>query len=279
MQMTIEEKLSRLRSSIGARGSMLVSFSGGVDSSLLAVIARGVLGNRCRCAIIAGPLIPASSVREADAIAREHDLDLEVIRTDLPRDGPVAANLPDRCYHCKKEIIRVLKARQGALGLSCIADGINLSDTGEHRPGIIASTEEGVVHPFIEAGITKEDIREIARMLGCSFAKKPSAACLASRIPYGDKLTREKLAMIETAEDFLKSEGFSQHRVRVHGALARIEVKPKDFPAIIAMRERFILALSAMGFSYVTLDLKGYRTGSMDEVLNDTERKDTRNEQ
>jgi uncharacterized protein len=142
-----------------------------------------------------------------------------------------------------------------------------MSDTYEHRPGLAASSEEGIVHPFIEAGITKQEIRDIARACGLPVWQKPSAACLSSRIPYGEEITCDKLRMIEMAEAFLSAQGFSQLRVRVHGPVARIEVLPKNIQKIVAIREEIVTSFRAIGFSYITLDLEGYRSGSMDEVL------------
>jgi uncharacterized protein len=182
-------------------------------------------------------------------------------------DGTFCSNPEDRCYHCKKISAVYLKQRAAELGLPCIADGINVSDTGEHRPGLRASDEEGIVHPFIEAGCTKQDIRDIARECGLPVWQKPSAACLSSRIPYGEAITREKLRMIEEAEAFLSASGFGQLRVRAHGTIARIEVHKEEMGRILEQREEVHAKLRSLGFSYVTLDLGGYRSGSMDEVL------------
>jgi uncharacterized protein len=176
-------------------------------------------------------------------------------------------NPADRCYYCKKISAVHLKQRAAELGLTCIADGINVSDTGEHRPGLRASTEEGILHPFIEAGITKQDIRDIARELGLLVWQKPSAACLASRIPYGDAITAGKLQRIEEAEAFLAGLGIGQLRVRLHGNLARIEVHKEDTGKILEQQSAVVRHFKSLGFVYVTLDLEGYRSGSMDEVL------------
>ena len=265
------EKLERLRKTIADTGSMLIAYSGGVDSALLAVIAHNVLGSRSRCILLDSPVVPRSAINEAKAIACEHGLDLEIIPVPVMKNARFRKNPAERCYFCKKSSAVLLKQRQKDLGFSTIADGINVSDTGEHRPGITASTEEGIVHPFIEAGITKEDIREIARSLDCSFWNKPSAACLSSRIPYGEEITEEKLARIESAEDFLREEGFTQFRVRAHGTMARIEVLQQDIPMLIRIKDELVKKLKETGFSYITLDLEGYRSGSMDEVLHGKE--------
>jgi len=263
----IADKINDLKAKIAARDTMIVAYSGGVDSALLGVLAREILGDRSRCILLDSPVVPRSAIREARAIAKECGLDLEVLPVSVMEDARFVKNPPGRCYFCKKNSSVMLKQRKDELGFACIADGINASDLGEHRPGITASTEEGIVHPFVEAGITKDDIRAIARDYGCSFWNKPSAACLSSRIPYGEEITTEKLGMIEAAEAFLQEKGFTQFRVRVHGVIARIEVPGGDIQKIIKLREETVKKLKEIGFSYVVLDLEGYRSGSMDEVL------------
>jgi uncharacterized protein len=260
-------KRELLREKIAGCGSMIVSFSGGVDSGVLAVIAREVLGSKSRCVFLDSPVVPRRALKEARQIAKKYGLDLDVIPLRVMDDERFRANPPDRCYWCKKKSAAVLKWRAADLGFSCVADGTNLSDTHEHRPGLAAGSEEGIVHPFLEAGITKEDIREIARLSGLPFWEKPSAACLSSRIPYGDGITREKLRLIEDAEAFLHTKGFAQVRVRVHGNVARIEISPKEMPALLVIHRIVAETLRSIGFAYVTLDLGGYRSGSMDEIL------------
>lgn len=260
------EKFSILKDRIIEKKSVLVSYSGGVDSGLLAVLAAGVLGERAYCVLLDSPLVPRSAIEDAERIARTYGLVLEIISTpDL--DEQVRKNPSDRCYHCKKNDALILKRRADELGISCIADGLNRSDLSEHRPGLRAGTEEGIWHPFIEAGITKDEIRAFARTCGLAFWDKPSAACLSSRIPYGEEITREKLCMIERAEDLLHEQGFVQVRVRYHAGIARIEAEPSEMVRLLAMREYFTDHLKKAGFTYITLDLDGYRPGSMDEVL------------
>jgi pyridinium-3,5-biscarboxylic acid mononucleotide sulfurtransferase len=265
--MNSAEKTKRLKEIIASKGSMLVSFSGGTDSALLAVLAKEVLGNNTRCVLLDSPVVPRAAIAEARNIAEESGLDLEIIPVQVLDDERFSKNPPERCYWCRKRSARVLKWKRDDLHFACIADGLNVSDTSEHRPGLAASTEEGIVHPFIEAGITKGDIRTIAQDMGLKFWNKPSAACLSSRIPYGDEITTKKLVMIEQGEEFLHASGFSQCRVRMHGDIGRIEVMNIDVPKLLVLRESLVKTFKTIGFVYITLDLEGYRTGSMDEVL------------
>jgi uncharacterized protein len=265
--MNIAEKTQALKEIITSKGSMLISFSGGVDSSLLAVLAKEALAKNTRCVLLDSPVVPRAAITEARQIAEEFGLQLEIIPVRIMDDERFVKNPTERCYWCKKKSANVLKWRKEALHYTCIADGINVSDKGEHRPGLAASTEEGIVHPFMEAGITKADIRKIAQEYGLQFWNKPSAACLASRIPYGDEITPTKLAMIEEGEEFLHTSGFSQCRVRMHDSIARIEVVKDDVTKLLAMQDLLVKSFKTIGFTYVTLDLEGYRSGSMDEVL------------
>ncbi|MCX6683451.1 MAG: ATP-dependent sacrificial sulfur transferase LarE [Methanoregula sp.] len=265
--MNTAEKTQALKDIIASKGSMLISYSGGVDSALLAVLATEVLGNNTRCILLDSPVVPRAAIEDARQIAQDYHLSLEIIPVRVMDDEHFVKNPAERCYWCKKNSAKVLKWREEALHFACIADGINVSDKGEHRPGLLASTEEGIIHPFLEAGITKADIREIAKDSGFQFWNKPSAACLSSRIPYGDEITTTKLTMIEEAEVFLHTNGFSQCRVRMHGNIARIEVVNDDVPKLLAIQDSLVRAFKTIGFTYVTLDLEGYRSGSMDEVL------------
>ncbi len=265
--MNSKEKTLALKDMIASKGSMLISYSGGVDSALLAVLATDVLGSNARCALLDSPVVPRAAVAEAQQIAQDYHLAMEIIPLRVMDDERFTKNPADRCYWCKKKSAKVLKWRKDALHLACIADGTNASDTGEHRPGLLASTEEGIIHPFLDAGITKADIREIAQATGLQFWDKPSAACLSSRIPYGDEITHKKLTMIEEAEAFLHANGFSQCRVRLHGGIARIEVTGDDMQKLLTNRQELENMFRTIGFTYVTLDLAGYRSGSMDEVL------------
>jgi uncharacterized protein len=265
--MNSSEKMLALKELITSKGSMLISYSGGVDSALLAVVATEVLGSNARCVLLDSPVVPRAAVEEAQQIALDYHLSLDIIPVRIMDDEHFVKNPAERCYWCKKKSSKVLQWRKEELRISCIADGINVSDTGEHRPGLKASTEEGIIHPFLETNITKADIREIARAKGLRFWNKPSAACLSSRIPYGDEITFKKLTMIEEAEEFLHASGLTQCRVRMHGNIARIEVMNDDLMKLLAMQDRLVKTFKTIGFTYVTLDLEGYRSGSMDEVL------------
>ncbi len=265
--MNSREKTQTLKETIASKGSMLVAFSGGVDSSLLAVLAKEVLGNNIRCVLLDSPVVPRAAIAEAQQIAEEYCLQLEIIPVCVMEDVRFTKNPPDRCYWCKKISAEVLKKRRDSLGFACIADGINVSDLGEHRPGLVASNEEGIIHPFLQTGITKADIREIAQVCGFHFWDKPAAACLSSRIPYAEEITDKKLNMVEAAETYLHSSGFSSCRVRMHGSIARIEVVKDDMQKLLCNREDLVRTLRSIGFTYISLDLEGYRSGSMDEVL------------
>jgi uncharacterized protein len=261
------QKHEALRKNIASRRSMLVAFSGGVDSSLLAVLAREVLGDKTRCVLLDSPVVPRTAIADAERIAMDRGLSLEIVPVRLMNDEQFVKNPPDRCYHCKKNAAKILKEKADEQGLACVADGANASDIGEHRPGIAADDEEGICHPFIETGITKHDIRTIARKCGLDVWQKPQSACLASRIPYGDEITEEKLSMIEEAEEFLHDKGFGQVRVRIDRNSARIEVIKVDMQKLLSIHRDVVKKLKSIGFSYIAVDLEGYRSGSMDEVL------------
>lgn len=258
-------KLVALEAELARLGPVFVSFSGGVDSSLLAVVARRVLGDDMACGLLDSPLIPRAEVAEAGAIAAAYGLPLAVLSFDPLSDPAVAGNSVDRCYHCKRAAHAVLRREATKQGIATVVDGVNCSDLGEHRPGLSASDKAGIRHPFVAAGIAKEDVRAIARALGLPFAEKPSAACLASRVPYGEELTPATLARVEAGEAALHDLGFLACRVRAHGRLARIEVPVADLGRAFASAGSLVAALKATGFAYVALDLEGYRTGAMDE--------------
>ncbi|WP_084600681.1 ATP-dependent sacrificial sulfur transferase LarE [Methanolacinia paynteri] len=261
---SFDEKIRKLKEVINSAGSLLVSYSGGVDSTVLAVAANEVLPARMSCALIDSPLVSRSEIREALELAESLSLPCSVIKSDVFEDTEFRENGRDRCYICKKKMSGLLLREAEMLGLEHVADGSNISDLAKFRPGFQASEEAGIIHPFIEAGMDKEDIRKLARIYGLPVSEKPSYSCLASRIPYGDQLEEEILGEIEASEDFISSLGVGQVRVRKHGGIARIETDPGDFGLIISNSDEISSFLKQNGFKFVTLDLDGFVSGSLD---------------
>src|SRR5690606_29704758 len=249
---TLEERMEQLRRRISGCGQLLVSFSGGVDSGLLAALGKEILGDNVQAVFIDSPLVPSSAVLEAREMAGLLGISLGIITAPFPGEM-VSWNLPDRCYHCKKSFSELLRAWADEQGISCIADGVTESDRSEYRPGTRAATEAGIIHPFLESRITKAEIRQLARERGLPFWDKPSTACLASRIPYGEALTRENLRMEEEDEAGHAGAGFAGSRVRNHDGIARIEVPETDITRLVAAREKIVSLVKQAGFSYVTL--------------------------
>jgi len=261
-------KLETLRRLIAERGSLLVAYSGGLDSSFLAKVASDILGERALCVILDHDGLPRSELYHALDLSESLGLNCLQVRISLLGRPDVSENPADRCYHCKKEFCRHLLEIAAREHIAAVADGANLSDLQDFRPGIKACDEAGIWHPLIEAGITKQDIRDISRNLGLPFWDRPSSACLASRLPHGERITPEKLMRIEKAEDFLASLGLGSGpvRVRSHGDIARIEAEVKEMSGLLALREVIVDRLKSLGFRYVTMDLEGFRSGSMNEV-------------
>jgi uncharacterized protein len=261
------DKLGKLKEKVTEKENILVAFSGGVDSGLLVKVARDTLDKNALGIILNAEIMPRSEIRQAENLATFLSIEYEIVKFPIMHKEEFIKNPLKRCYLCKKASSRILKKIASDKGINCIADGVNLSDFNEHRPGIKACDEEGIWHPFVEVGITKADIRGISKELGLSFWNKPSSACLATRIPYGEEITKAKLSMVEIAEEVLKKEGFKQVRVRAHRGIARIEVLEDEFKMLLAVKKEIRKELKRIGFKYVTLDLEGYRSGSMDEVL------------
>ena len=261
---TFEDRIAGLKENIQKTGGLLVSYSGGVDSTVLAVVAGEVLGERMSCAIVDSPLIPRSELEGAIRLAEELSLSCIVLKSSIMDDPEFLANRKDRCYTCKKVMVRLLRIEAERLGLNNIADGSNTSDLSTYRPGFAALEEAGFIHPFIEAGMNKEDIRRLARVYSLPVSEKPSSSCLASRIPYGTSLDEAALGIIEASEYLIRSTGAAQVRVRKHGDIARIEVYAEDFSIILKNREAISAFLKTEGFRYVTLDIDGFMSGSMD---------------
>ncbi|HEX6543330.1 MAG TPA: ATP-dependent sacrificial sulfur transferase LarE [Ktedonobacterales bacterium] len=265
----LREKYDALSAILRDMGTVLVAYSGGVDSALLLKVATETLGERAVGALAASPAYDAGETTEAVAVAERMGARVEVVETHEMDDPRYTANNADRCYFCKAELFDHLEPLARRLGLAHIVYGMNRDDHGDWRPGQRAAREHGVRAPLDEAGLSKADIRALAHYLDVPVWEKPAEACYSSRIPYGTPVTVEALRQIGRAERALRALGFRRVRVRHHETIARIELDPTDFPRLLDgdMRARVIAAVREAGYPYVTLDLQGYRTGSLNEAL------------
>ncbi len=265
---TTQSKVEECRRIIGDLGSIAVAFSGGVDSTLLLALAVETLGPESVLAVTGVSQIhPPAEYEDAVRLAGKIGVELVTIQAEEMNNPKFTSNPPEKCYHCKKGLLIELRRIACSRGLAAIATGANADDTGDFRPGLRAGQEMGAARPLMAAGLTKPEIRQISREMGLPTWDALSAACLASRIPYGQPITPEKLSRITQGEQFLRSLGFVEFRLRDHGDIARIEVKPTDFDSAVRQCNTITTKLKELGYAYVTLDLQGFRRGSMNDVL------------
>ncbi len=266
---TLEEKYHTLQAILRSYGKVGIAFSGGVDSSLLSYVAHRTLGNGAVAFTADAPMVPRAEFADSQAFCSHHGIEQVLCHLDPLEKEEVRFNAPDRCYICKKAIFGALYELAAKHGISVIADGSNLDDLGDYRPGLRALEELQVKSPLREAGFTKADIRNLSKQLGLTTWCKQSNACLATRFPYGDELTADRLELVDRAERELSFLGFTQLRVRIHGNIARVEVPANQIPQLLeeSTRSAIVRDLQHLGFTYVTLDLSGYRTGSMNEQI------------
>jgi len=266
---TVDEKSARLRDFLTRSGRLIVAYSGGVDSAFLAWMAHQALGAQMLAVIADSASLARTHLHEALAFARDHEIPVAVVETQELENPAYQRNDSMRCFHCKDELFTVLERYREANGFDAIAYGVNADDQGDFRPGQQAARQHHVLAPLVDAGLTKTEIRELARRANLQVWDKPASACLSSRLEYGRAVTPEALSVIERGEDALRDLGFRQFRVRHHGETVRIEVSPEELPRALtpAMAAAFTALFKGLGFKFVTLDLEGFRSGSMNQLL------------
>lgn len=265
----LDQKRAALDTVLRALGRTLVAYSGGVDSAYLAYAAYQALGDRMLAVVADSPSLARTHLSDALAFASEHQIPVHVIATSELDRPEYARNDASRCFYCKDELFTVMEAFRDSQGFDRIAYGVNLDDQGDFRPGQLAAAQHNVVAPLLEARLSKMEIRELAKAAALRVWDKPASACLSSRIEYGRPVTPEALAVIEQGEDAIRALGFRQFRVRHHGEIVRIEIAPDELPRALTstMTAEFTRIFKALGFTFVTLDLEGFRSGSMNALL------------
>jgi uncharacterized protein len=269
----LQAKQDALSQLLTDAGRVIVAFSGGVDSSYLAWVAKQALGEGSLAVTAISPSYPRSHRDMAEQIVADFEIPHRFVETREMESADYRANRPDRCYHCKSELFTRLDSVLGEFDYDAIAYGVNTDDTGDFRPGHRAAKEHKVLSPFLDVKLSKQEIRDLSRAAGLPTADLPASACLSSRLPYGTEVTPERLAQVEAGEERLRALGFRQVRLRHHGDVARVEIEPSELPAALdpAMAQKIVESIKPLGFRWVSLDLEGYRMGSLNQVLTITQ--------